>query len=194
MPSIYALKPRFQSLLRPLVRWLAGIGVRANGVTIFATCFSVAVGAVLALNPKQSPLWLILPVALLVRMALNAMDGMLAREFGQQSMLGGFLNDAGDIVSDIALALPFVFFPGFERPTMISAIVLAAISEFCGHRERGPMGKSDRAFMFGIVAYMFGTGGYTRAIFTVWFPRFLVVMILVTMLNRLRTGVPHAQV
>ncbi len=36
MASIYALKPAFQGLLRPLTRALAGAGVTANAVTIAA--------------------------------------------------------------------------------------------------------------------------------------------------------------
>jgi hypothetical protein len=34
--SIYALKSRFQDLLRPIVRRLQAIGVTANQVTLFA--------------------------------------------------------------------------------------------------------------------------------------------------------------
>jgi len=36
MPSIYALKPAFQSYLRPLVRVLAAAGITANQITVLA--------------------------------------------------------------------------------------------------------------------------------------------------------------
>ena len=36
-------------------------------------------------------------------MAFNAIDGMLAREFGQKSRLGAYLNELTDVVSDAAL-------------------------------------------------------------------------------------------
>ena len=42
MPSVYLLKPAFQRLLRPLVRWLAEAGVTANQVTVAALLLSVA--------------------------------------------------------------------------------------------------------------------------------------------------------
>ncbi len=42
-------------------------------------------------------------------MALNAIDGMLAREFNQQSTLGAILNEVGDIISDAALYLALLF-------------------------------------------------------------------------------------
>ena len=47
--SIYALKPRFQNLLRPAVRALHGKGITANQVTLAACAVSVLLGGVLAL-------------------------------------------------------------------------------------------------------------------------------------------------
>jgi CDP-diacylglycerol--glycerol-3-phosphate 3-phosphatidyltransferase len=35
-------------------------------------------------------------------MALNAIDGMLAREHDMQSPLGAMLNELGDVLSDVA--------------------------------------------------------------------------------------------
>ena len=45
--TLYDLKPRFQSLLRPLVRRLAAAGVTANQVTLAAAIGSVALGVLL---------------------------------------------------------------------------------------------------------------------------------------------------
>src|SRR5258707_11445488 len=79
MPSIYQIKPRFQALLRPLVRALAAGGVTANQVTLAAALMSIVTGALLALESAQPAIWLLLPAVLFVRMALNAIDRMLAR-------------------------------------------------------------------------------------------------------------------
>ena len=49
--SIYALKPKFQNLLRPLVRQLAAKGVTANQVTLIACLLSILLGVILALFP-----------------------------------------------------------------------------------------------------------------------------------------------
>jgi len=43
---------------------------------------------------------------LFIRMALNALDGMLAKEYALQSKKGAMLNEMGDVLSDIALYLP----------------------------------------------------------------------------------------
>jgi CDP-diacylglycerol---glycerol-3-phosphate 3-phosphatidyltransferase len=93
MPSIYQLKPAFQNLLRPLVRGLAAAGVTPNQVTLAALALSVAAGAAIASMPEQRLLLLLVPAVMFVRMALNAVDGMLAREHRMQTVLGGFLNE-----------------------------------------------------------------------------------------------------
>src|SRR5438445_2081777 len=105
--TLYQIKPKFQALLRPLVKRLAARGVTANQVTLAAAGGSLVVGALVAALAWLPGVFLLMPLWLFVRMALNAVDGMLAREHGQQSVLGAYLNELGDIVSDIALILPF---------------------------------------------------------------------------------------
>ena len=55
--SIYALKPKFQNLLRPLVRRLYQKGVTANQVTLAACAVSVAVGLLLSLDAQVPALF-----------------------------------------------------------------------------------------------------------------------------------------
>ena len=73
--SIYRLKPAFQSLLRPLVRALARAGIRANQVTLAACLVSIGVVALLVLHPGQATLFVLVPTWMLLRMAMNAIDG-----------------------------------------------------------------------------------------------------------------------
>jgi CDP-diacylglycerol--glycerol-3-phosphate 3-phosphatidyltransferase len=105
------------------------------------------------------------PAILFVRMALNAIDGMLAREHGQKTPLGAILNELGDAVSDAALYLPFAMVPGFSWWLVAAAVILAILTEMAGvlgqtigaaRRYDGPMGKSDRAFAFGLLALLVG--------------------------------------
>ncbi len=101
-----------------------------------------------------------MPIVFLVRMALNAIDGMMARQLQMQSRLGTYLNEMGDMVSDLFLYLPFaIAFPWL----MGSVIALSLFSEVAGilavaigaeRRYDGPMGKSDRAFCFGILGLL----------------------------------------
>ena len=167
MASIYDLKPKFQALLRPLTRGLAGRGVTANQVTVFAALLSLAAGLAVAWRPAARWPLLLIPAVLFARMALNAIDGMLAREHGQKSRLGAVLNELGDVLADAALYLPLGLVPGVPAPLVVAIVLLAVIGEMAGvvgiqvgasRRYDGPMGKSDRAFAFGVLALLLGLG------------------------------------
>jgi CDP-diacylglycerol--glycerol-3-phosphate 3-phosphatidyltransferase len=166
MVSVYDLKPGFQALLRPVVNGLARAGVTANIVTVFAAVSSVAYGVWLLFGGNLA--LLLLPVFLFVRMALNAIDGMLAREHGQKTALGAILNEAGDVVSDFALYVPlgFVWGAGAIFPVLVITALLC-VGELVGvmgqvlggRREyQGPFGKSDRAVAFGALSLLAGLG------------------------------------
>jgi CDP-diacylglycerol--glycerol-3-phosphate 3-phosphatidyltransferase len=194
--SVYALKPAFQRLLRPLVETLAHAGATANQVTIAATLGSLIVGAFVAqMAPMRLP-FLLVPIWLFARMALNAIDGMLAREHGQKSQLGAYLNELGDVVSDAALYAPFALLPAFGPFWIGLVIVLAVISELAGvlgvtvgasRRYDGPMGKSDRALVFGALGLWIGLGGAVPA-WTQWILVALAVLLIFTIDNRMRAG------
>jgi len=167
MPSIYSLKPRFQAMLRPLVAFFARAGVTANQVTVFAAVLCAVSGLCILIWPEQAwPLWLV-PVVLFVRMALNAIDGMLAREFNMQSRLGAVLNELGDVLSDVVLYLPFALISGVSAMAVVLIVILGVVSEMAGvvavtvgaeRRYDGPMGKSDRAVVFGVAGLLLGAG------------------------------------
>jgi CDP-diacylglycerol---glycerol-3-phosphate 3-phosphatidyltransferase len=131
MASIYNLKPKFQSLLRPIVAWLAEMGVTANQVTIAALLLSLATGGVVAWKRGGQTL-LLLPAVLFVRMALNAIDGMLAREHNMKTALGAILNDLGDVIADAGLYLPLALVPEFDARLIVVILLLAMLSEMTG--------------------------------------------------------------
>lgn len=155
--TLYGLKPVFQALLRPAMFWLARKSISANQVTFAAMALSFFSGGLLLLFPRPELYW-ILPVVLFIRMALNALDGMLARECNQTTRLGAVLNEFGDVLSDIALYLPVILLPATIAPLVLVMLFLTVLSEFAGvlaqaingvRSYAGPMGKSDRALLFG---------------------------------------------
>ena len=196
MLSIYQLKPRFQNLLRPLVRRLHALGITANQVTVAALVLSLLVAGSVALWAEQAWLFALIPLWMLLRMALNAIDGMLAREFGQKSDLGAYLNELTDVIADSALYLPFALLPGVSAMAVVLVVLLALFSEYAGvlgpmvgasRRYDGPMGKSDRAFAFGVLATGVACG---------WLPAswvnggllLIAALALYTLVNRVRQG------
>ena len=102
--SLYQLKSQFQDKLRPISNILVEQKITANQVTVSALLLSVATAYVITKPATEKQvLWLLLPSSLFIRMALNAIDGMMAREHGQASKLGAILNETGDIIADTAL-------------------------------------------------------------------------------------------
>ena len=160
MISIYKLKPKFQKLLQPLLLLLKRIGVSPNHITVFTIFFSLLIGYILFLGIYNSFWFIVVALGLLIRMMLNALDGMMANQFNLQSKLGEILNEIGDVISDIAIYFPFLYFEAIKSEYVILFIFLSIINEFCGvlaklisgsRRYDGPMGKSDRAFLVGII-------------------------------------------
>jgi phosphatidylglycerophosphate synthase len=198
--SLYDLKPAFQRCLRPCVRLLARAGVTPNQVTTTALLLSTILGGLIAVFPTRHWPLLLVPAGLLVRMALNAIDGVLAREHGMQSRLGGVLNELGDVWSDAALYLPFGLVPGVSPYLLVPTVVLAGISEMAGvlpmqsgaeRRYEGPMGKSDRALVFGALALLLGLG-VRGGSWVVLLLLIVAALLLITIVNRVRAGLREA--
>jgi CDP-diacylglycerol--glycerol-3-phosphate 3-phosphatidyltransferase len=191
--SIYQLKPRFQQLLRPFLNLLTRLGITPNQVTLAAMLLSVGYGAALALAPQRRGLWLGLPFFLLLRMALNAIDGMLANATGNKTAMGALLNELCDQVSDAALYLPVALLAGVSPHLLVLVVVFSLLAEFSGvlagsigvaRRFDGPMGKSDRAFAFGLLGLLVWAG-----VAPLWHNALLgavLLLSLLTVFNRLR--------
>lgn len=199
--SIYQLKPRFQQLLRPVLSGLARRHVTPNQVTVLATGLSLLYGVALAVRPLDWRLWAGLPVFMVLRMALNAIDGMLANHSNQKTPLGAVLNELGDQISDAALVLPFALAPGIYAPLLVFVAMSALLVEFAGllgvligsaRRFDGPMGKSDRAFAFGLLAILIAAGFEP-----LWLNALLVVILAGlawTLVNRLKRALQYPAV
>jgi CDP-diacylglycerol--glycerol-3-phosphate 3-phosphatidyltransferase len=199
MATLYALKPAFQTLLRPMVNRLAESGATANQVTIFAALLSIACAAIVAAFPHPVVL-LLVPLVLFLRMALNAVDGMLAREHGLASTSGMYLNELCDVASDLALILAFAAVPIFPSSGIVAFAVAAVVAEFAGvlgipagigRNYAGPFGKSDRALALAILALLLASGLGIGATAPYVFP-LLALLSLFTIVNRARAGLRPA--
>jgi phosphatidylglycerophosphate synthase len=194
LATIYDLKPKFQALLRPLAAWLTRAGVSANAVTVAALVMSIAQATWIALEPGATLPLLILPVTLFVRMALNAIDGLMAKEHGLASKRGAVLNELSDVIADAALYLPFALLPEVNAPLLVLTVVAGIIAEMAGalgplikapRRYDGPFGKSDRAFAFGLLAVLLGLG-IEPGIWTDVYLTILLALSAYTVANRAR--------
>lgn len=200
MISVYQLKPKFQQLLNPVLLFLHRQKVTANQITIASIILSLIIGLLFWNADSYHWFFLSLPVGLLLRMALNALDGMMARKFNQMSKLGEVLNEVGDIISDVIIFIPLLKFQPGSLYLIVVFIVLSVINEFAGllgkaigkdRRYDGPMGKSDRALLlgiYGIVAFIgVNISGYSNYIFGA-----VILFLLLSTFTRLKKALNDA--
>lgn len=200
MISVYKLKPKFQQLLTPILLFLNKKKITANQITISSILLSVIIGVLFWNADVSNWFYLSLPIGLLIRMALNALDGMMARKFNQTSKLGEVLNEVGDIVSDVIIFFPLIKFQPESLYLIIVFIALSIINEFAGllgkvvgkeRRYEGPVGKSDRALILGIYGLIIFFGvdisGYSQYIFAL-----IIVFLMISTYTRLKKSLNEA--
>lgn len=198
--SIYQLKPQFQRMLAPLLQGLIRLGISPNQITLFSMGLCLLLGMALALHPQSIYLWFAFPLFMLLRMMLNAIDGMLANASQQKTPLGALLNEICDQVSDIALYLPFALLPHISAALVVLVVIASLLAEFAGvvalqigvaRRFDGPMGKSDRAFAFALLALLVALN-----LSSVWLNGLLclvLLLLLATIFNRLQQALRQSR-
>ncbi len=104
------------------------------------------------------------------------------------------------MVADSALYLPLALIPGVPAPLVVAVVLIAVVSEYAGvlglmvgasRRYDGPMGKSDRAAVFGLL----GAGVATGLLDSSWISSILALvltLLVYTIYNRVRRGLAEA--
>ena len=200
MISVYQIKPKFQQLLKPLLGIFHKVGVTANGITCMAILLSTAIGVLFWFFPNGHMLW-IFAVGLLVRMALNALDGMMAKTYGMTSVPGEMLNELGDVFSDAILFFPLIKLTEVNFWLVLFFIFLSILNEFIGvltkaatgtRRYDGPMGKSDRALILGVTCLLFFFWSGVIVAFNYIFAGMSILLLLSSMI-RIRNGLAQVR-
>ena len=197
MISTYKIKPAFQKLLMPLLVLLRKCGFTPNLLTVLAIILSLGLGYVFSEASTNETFYLYVALGLLFRMMLNALDGMMARIYNLQSISGEILNEVGDIVSDVAIFYPLLLIEELDFGLSFGFIILSIINEFSGvlaksisgeRRYDGPMGKSDRASLVGVLCLLFyfgfEVGPYLNYVFGV-----AIFMVIISTLIRLKNAI-----
>lgn len=200
MISVYKLKPKFQQLLTPVLLFLNKNKITANQITISSILLSVVIGILFWYADTSEWFFLSLPIGLLLRMALNALDGMMARKFNQTSKLGEVLNEAGDIVSDVIIFFPLLKFQPESLYLIVVFMILSVINEFAGligkvigkdRRYDGPMGKSDRALILGSYGLLM-VFGITITNISSYIFGIIILLLLISTYTRLKKSLNEA--
>jgi CDP-diacylglycerol--glycerol-3-phosphate 3-phosphatidyltransferase len=196
----YGVTPALQDRLRPLARRLAARGMSPSEVTFAGLVLSALGGLLILLAPHQAWPLILLPVILLLRTAIQAVNELLVREHGMESPLGASLNEMADVISDALLYLPLAAVPGVPGYLIVIIVVLGVIAEMAGvvaaqlggkRRNDGPMGKAERAVAMGGIALLLGLNAGPGT----WLDVALLIvigLIGLTMINRIRAGMRDA--
>lgn len=116
-------------------------------------------------DPRLRFLLICVPVFLFFRMMMNALDGMLSREYSTATVAGEIFNEAMDIFGDMVCYGSLLFVPGKHTPSIVVFLLLCWAAEFFGVLGKGMPngvrrhetfmgGKADRAAWMGILAVL----------------------------------------
>lgn len=161
---LYLQKGNFQKI----TRWMGGSWMSANQASalgfVFVLLISASFYAGLSFTGWR---WLLLciPVFLFMRMAMNTLDGLLAREYGTGSVAGEICNEALDIVGDTLAYGSLLFIPNAPSLHITLFLVLTWMAEYVGVLGKGLPGgirrhetvlggKPDRAMWLGLLALL----------------------------------------
>ena len=193
MSGLYSIKPWFVRSLSGIEDGLVSHRVRPDALSYAAVAVSAVAGAcIVAGHFVHSLFWLLVAPLCVVRLALNALDGSVARRSGTARPFGKVINEVADRVSDVLLLAPLVFF--LPPPLVMATVVAVSLVSLCGslgevvgtaRLTQGPMGKADRCAVLSVAGIVAGlTGG--PAAFAVGLG-VITVGSLATIVSRLRS-------
>lgn len=154
-------KPFLERLFRPATHVCNRRGMQPNTLTVMSLSASSLAGVLVLEFPAAT--WPLLTVlaAMLARLALNHMDGILAREHGMKTPWGSLLNEIATPAEDMVLYLPLAARPEMPSALIVLAVMLGVLVEVAGlsaltlgsaRRFDGPMAKVPRGTFFGVLA------------------------------------------
>jgi CDP-diacylglycerol---glycerol-3-phosphate 3-phosphatidyltransferase len=161
---LYLQKGVFQKF----VRWLGGRWMTANQATCFGIVFILLTAASFYLGltyPACRWMLLLVPPFLILRMAMNALDGMLAREYGTGNVAGELFNEGLDVIGDTVCYSSLFFVPDGPQLSLTLLLLLSWMAEFVGVLGKGFPGgirrhetflggKPDRAVWMAVLAVL----------------------------------------
>jgi CDP-diacylglycerol---glycerol-3-phosphate 3-phosphatidyltransferase len=151
--GLYTVKPAFQRRLAGTAAWLAARGVHPDLLTYSAVVCGLLGGIALVAGLARPALLWAVPPLVFARLALNALDGMVATRRGLARPWGKVLNEFCDRLADLAFLAPLMLVPD-SSPALVAAALCATLlvsflgvlaeAAGAGRQYGGVMGKADR--------------------------------------------------
>jgi archaetidylinositol phosphate synthase len=140
----------YGAVIRPLLHFLAGLGITANMLTVASLFVAIVAGILFGYGKAILGAWILLFAGF-----LDGIDGEFARMTGVKSTFGGFLDSICDHCGDFAVYLGLLL-PSLQRGAILEGILIfvALFASMFGSQVR------SRAGMVGIDTR--GIGIFTR--------------------------------
>jgi CDP-diacylglycerol--glycerol-3-phosphate 3-phosphatidyltransferase len=114
---------RSASIIDPIARCLAGLGIRPNFLTVVGFVVSLVAGFAVAKGKLWAGGWLFLVSGL-----FDALDGSVARITGNESSFGAFLDSFLDRYSEAALLFGILFWSTFQGRHALVLLVFVTLT------------------------------------------------------------------
>ena len=160
--GIYSIKPKFQKFLLPLKNLFIKLKIHPTTINILALLISITGALTLYYSQFYLLLLIYIPLMAFVRTALNALDGIIARELKVQNQkFGEVLNETIDRISDSVIFSAFLFTPFTNTPLAAITIILILLNSYLSIVSKaaggsriysGFMGKADRMFYLSLAS------------------------------------------
>lgn len=189
--QIYKVKAQFQKVLNPVKNLFIRLKVSPTATNIWALVFSFLMGLSFYYSTSYSLLLLAVPVLAFLRIAYNALDGMVARETkAKNQKWGEVLNESVDRLSDIFVFVGLAFTAYVNLSLTFITLVVILFSSYLGIVSKAAggkrmysayMGKADRMFYLSVGAVAcYIWGNYLMNYFII----FILVLISLTVIQR----------
>ncbi len=139
--DLYRSKAAIVGGLDPVVTWLARRRVSPDAITLAAIPVSLVGGGCLLASPGVPVALVAVPVLAGLRLALNLLDGALARRTDRLHPRGELFNEVGDRIADIAFLAPVAFLPGADVATVLVGVLVAVLASYVGIASRAAGGR-----------------------------------------------------
>ncbi len=190
--NIYSTKPRFQKFLDPAKNLFIKLGISPTAINILALVASVIGGLLIYYSPFNIWLLAYIPFIAFIRIALNALDGLVARETkAKNQKFGEVLNEFIDRLSDIAFFLGVAFTSYVNFKLALITLVFILVSSYMGiagksaggsRQYKGLMGKADRMFWLSFAAVFILI--FKNLEIMNWVLWFMLALVVITILQR----------
>ena len=161
--GLYAIKPAFQKILTPVCDFCITMKITADHLNLAGLVSSGMMGTLFVFGKNHPTLFLAVPLFVFIRLATNALDGMVARKTGASSAIGEVHNEVLDRISDavVILSIGMTGLGSMQLSSVVCAFMM--LGSFIGLSSKaaggrriydGVMGKPDRMVVVGALSFI----------------------------------------